>query len=161
MSQKSPVKMWGTKSLDSLSPTKSLGSPSGSKSSLASRIIKNAPKKKTLDQLTGVESCIAARTVRNTIISKKSNQDKIDFISAFVDDLEINLKSKKTNDEKTKLLLKEVFNWLEKADKKCSQQLVKQGFKTKKEQEDYIDIQMIYETEKKSSPLHKSYTKLN
>ncbi len=158
--KKSPIRLWGTKSLVNLSPIKTPDSPSGSKSSLTSKIIRNSPKKKTLDQLSGVESCISARLVRDTIVSKKSNQEKIDFISGFVDDLETKLESKKTNGEKTKLLLKEVFNWLELADKKCSKQLVKQGFKTEKEQKEYIDIQMIYETEKRSSPIHKSYTKL-
>lgn len=101
--------------------------------------------KKIIDQLTGVEACIAARNIRDTIVSTKSQKEKLNFVSAFIDDLESNLDSKITNEEKSKKFIKEVSNWLVKADKKCSKQLVKQGFKTEKDQNYYIDIQMIYQ----------------
>lgn len=104
------------------------------------------PPKKIIDQLTGVESCIAARLVRDTLASTKTASQKIDFISAFVEDLESKLHKDLTNEEKTRKFMKEVMSWLNLADKKCSKQLLKQGFKTKKDQEYYIDIQMIYET---------------
>lgn len=104
--------------------------------------------KKIIDQLNGVESCIAARSIRDTLTSTKSDQEKLNFISAFVDDLGSNVDTSLKTEIKIKKLMKEISSWLLKADKKCSKQLVKQGFKTEKDQEYYIDIQMMYEYSK-------------
>lgn len=106
------------------------------------------PPKKVIDQLTGVEACIAARSIRDTLSSTKSAKEKLDFISAFVEDLESKIDKKTTDEEKTRKFMKEVMKWINLADKKCSKQLVKQGFKSEKEQKYYIDIQMLYQTSK-------------
>jgi hypothetical protein len=103
--------------------------------------------KKVIDQLTGIEACIAAREIRKAMADVKSQQEKIEFISVFVDGLGSKIDGK-FGSQRTKVFMDEVLKWLEMADKKCSKQLVKQGFKTPEAQKEYIDIQMLYQISK-------------
>lgn len=103
--------------------------------------------KKVIDQLTGIEACIAAREIRKAISGVKTQQEKIEFISVFVDGLDSKIDGK-FGSRRSKVFMDEVLKWLDMADKKCSKQLFKQGFKTEKEEREYIDIQMLYQISK-------------
>jgi adenylosuccinate synthase len=108
--------------------------------------IKSKTKKSVIDQLEGVDICLAVKLIHETMSSDKSAKEKFDLVSAFVEGLEEKVQKKLSVKDKLDTFYKELDKWIEEADKKCKANLKKLGI-SKKNREYYIDLE--YQMEKK------------